>query len=313
VELYIEGCRKLAGFHSRAQHEALELFERASKADPDYPLPLVGIARTLIDLADQGTSAPNAVLPRVRAVLMRALDLDPGFAEAHSLWAELLIRQDWNWTEAEKHHELALRHAPDSAEVHDSYARTFLAPRGRFEEALRENEIARQLDPLSPQCERGQLLINMLGRRLRDVERESTRILERRREDGFAAVMLALALHGQRRKEEALAVYEGIFRADPTIKHETYVACARALCGEPRVAEELLERFQAMEPPPFIPAMSVAWLHLHLGRIEEGLTAVEQACLNRECEVIYAKVGFGFDNLRGHPRFRALIETFNCR
>ena len=189
-----------------------------------------------------GALPPRDMVPHAKAALRKALELDPEFAEAHSLLASLAARHEWNWAEADRHHRLALRLAPNTAEVHDEYATSYLAPQGRIEEALAENCIARQLDPSSPQLLRSRVLILLLARRLGDTEREAKAILDERPNDAFIRLMLALALHGQKRVDEALVEYERVNSDDPSIQHEAYVADVRALLGDREPARQLLSR-----------------------------------------------------------------------
>jgi hypothetical protein len=111
--------------------------------------------------------------------------------------------------------------------------------------------------------------------------------------------------------KEALSEYELVYAADPSVQHEAYVASVRAVFGDRRPAEELLERLKQRSASEFVPAMIFAWLHLHLGQIEETLTAIEQAYHNQEYELLLAKAGYGFDSIREHPRFRAILRNLH--
>ncbi len=55
---------------------------------------------------------------------------------------------DWDWQTAEKEYRRAIELDPNYATAHHWYAE-YLSWEGRFDEALRESERARQLDPLS--------------------------------------------------------------------------------------------------------------------------------------------------------------------
>lgn len=308
-KLCLKARHQLERFDVRSQREALNLFHQACAADPEYALPLLGIARGQMNLAVLGVAPPSEIVPRAKAALRQALTLDPEIADAHALLASVVSRHEWNWPEAERHYRLALRLAPHAAEVHDEYASSYLAPLGRIEEALAENRLARELDPFSPQLMRSYVFILLLTRRLADAERECRRILKDRPEDGYVRLILALALHGQKgRIKEALAEYEGVYAGDPSLQHEVYVANVRALCGEPGPAEELLQRLAARAQTEFVPAMLFAWLHLHLRRIDQAVVAIEEAYRNREYELLLAKVGYGFDSFREDARFRAILS-----
>ena len=308
-ELYLRGRHRLDRFNVLSLSEAFQLFQRASAADPAYPLPLLGIARSKMGLAVLGVERPSDMLVQVKTALTGALELDPDLAEAHSLLASLISRHEWNWPQAERHYRTALRLAPLSAEVHNEYATEYLAPLGRFDEAFAENRAARELDPFSPPLARSYALILLLARQFPAAERECRAILQQEPGDGLARVLLALSLHGQSgRIREALAEYERLYAEDPSLQHEAYVKDVRAVLGDRAPAEQLLERLTRRAATEFVPAMIFAFLHLHLGRIEEAVTAIEQAYRNREFELAVAKVAFGFDAFRANPRFCEILH-----
>ena len=76
-------------FEIGSQREALELFQRAHAADPEYPLPLLGTARAEMNLAVLGAAPPSEIVPRAKAALRQAVLLDAELAEAHALMASI--------------------------------------------------------------------------------------------------------------------------------------------------------------------------------------------------------------------------------
>lgn len=62
-ELCPKARHLIDSFEIRSQGEALELFQRAHAADPSYPLPLLGTARTEMNLAFLGVSPPSEIVP----------------------------------------------------------------------------------------------------------------------------------------------------------------------------------------------------------------------------------------------------------
>jgi tetratricopeptide (TPR) repeat protein len=87
-------------------------------------------------------------VPKARAAALRALQLDDNLPEAHVAMALILANYDWNWEASEKEYRRSIQLNPNYATGHHWFAE-LLAWRGRFDEALRESEIARSLDPLS--------------------------------------------------------------------------------------------------------------------------------------------------------------------
>ena len=87
-------------------------------------------------------------MPKARAAAQRAVELDGNLAEAHTALALIVQNYDWDWKTAEQEFRRAIELNPNYATAHHWYAE-HLTWLGRFEEALRESERARQLDPLS--------------------------------------------------------------------------------------------------------------------------------------------------------------------
>jgi Flp pilus assembly protein TadD len=57
---------------------------------------------------------------------------------------------DWDWSAAEAEYRRALALNPNYVTAHHWYATHFLVAQGRLDEATREMEEARRLDPFSP-------------------------------------------------------------------------------------------------------------------------------------------------------------------
>ena len=87
-------------------------------------------------------------MPKARAAALRALELDKDLPEAHTALALIVQNYDYDWQTAGREFHRAIELNPNYATAHHWYAE-HLMWRGRFDEALRESERARQLDPLS--------------------------------------------------------------------------------------------------------------------------------------------------------------------
>jgi Tfp pilus assembly protein PilF len=79
---------------------------------------------------------------------LRALEIDDSLPEAHIALALIVENYDWDWNASEKEYRRAIELNPNYATAHQWYAENLMW-RGRLDEALRESEIARRLDPLS--------------------------------------------------------------------------------------------------------------------------------------------------------------------
>jgi Flp pilus assembly protein TadD len=295
-----------------SQRRAVEMFQSVIGSDPFYSLPLVGLARCYLNLTALNLVPPSEVVPHARGALGRALALDPNLPEAHGLMASTIARHEWDWPRAEQHFQRALELAPHSAVVHHEFSIACLVPQGRFEQALAENRRARELEPLSPSFVRAYTWLLIHARQFGEAERECRRLIAEGRDPAYFGNQLGLVLFGQRRFEGACAELKAAVADAPNPEvSQVNVAIVQAILGQRAAAEQLLEHLREQATVRYVPATSLAFLNGALGREEEALAALEQACRNREYSLVSAKVFFLFDSFRTHPRFQALLRELH--
>src|SRR5712672_1414267 len=147
-DLYLKGMyfwnkRTVSGFQ-----RAIECFHQATTIDPNYALAYAGLANSYTLLTGYSAASSTLYMPQARAAALRALELDEQLAEAHTALALIVQNHDWDWQTAGKEYRRAIELNPNYATAHHWYAE-HLVLLGRFDEALRESERARELDPLS--------------------------------------------------------------------------------------------------------------------------------------------------------------------
>jgi Flp pilus assembly protein TadD len=125
-------------------------FERAILLDPNYSLPYLGIAGNQFIKANLAHVCPNEVLPRAADAISTALHLESNSGDVHAAAGMSEVFWRYNWKQAEIHFRSALALSPSSSSVHHLYALWWLRPQGRFQDAVAENQLALDLDPLSP-------------------------------------------------------------------------------------------------------------------------------------------------------------------
>ena len=73
------------------------LFEQATRIAPDWAPPYVGLANYYTSLPFSADVSPADVLPKARAALAQALQLDETLAEAHAANAYIRAYYEWDW------------------------------------------------------------------------------------------------------------------------------------------------------------------------------------------------------------------------
>ncbi len=213
---YLKGRSALAGRYSPASIlQAKKQFELAVAIDPTNARAFSGLADALFWMVWWG--GPEGQRSdwddQARANAVRAVELDPGLAEAHCSLAAILW-EDRDYPAAEQEFRKALSLNPSYALAHRHYA-NLLMDAGRPEEALREIALATELDPQS--------------------------LLTRLQHNQFLAFL--------RRAEEARSVAEQIGRMAPD-STEYHSALSMAAWGAQNLDEALKEEAKALERHP---------------------------------------------------------------
>jgi eukaryotic-like serine/threonine-protein kinase len=138
--------------HEEQLRHAVELFQRAIDRDPTYAPAWAGLGEALWSLAAAGMEvvAPGEVRERAIAAAEKALQLDGNLPDAHKARAVIAIDGEWDLAKAQLEFERTLALQPGYAAAHNLYAQILKTPLQRYDEARRHLDRARELDPLSP-------------------------------------------------------------------------------------------------------------------------------------------------------------------
>jgi tetratricopeptide (TPR) repeat protein len=158
-ELYLRGLYLWNQRTEASLTEAVDLFTQAIVLDPHFAAGYAGLADSYILLRQYGHMTDGDAFPRALAASRQALLLDDDSHQAHRAYAFLLNYWMWNFPEAEREFKRSIELSPDDAQTHSWYA-TSLFSAGRREDAVREIDIARRLQPdsISILANRGLLL-----------------------------------------------------------------------------------------------------------------------------------------------------------
>jgi serine/threonine-protein kinase len=287
---------------------ALDYFQQAVDLDPSYALAWVGIADVWIFRGFYSRLAPRASFPKAKSAVARALAFDSTLAEAHASLAHIHFEFDHDWDAAEHEYRAAIAANPSYPIAHHWYG-GFLSGMGRHDEALREAEIARSLDPLSRIVQTWLGLRYYFARRYDAAVTEYLKALELER--GFAPAHwhLGWAYAQVGRPEDAVAEAERALALDPgNFIYLASVGYAYAAAGRARAARATLARLDTAAATRHVSAYHVAAIHIALGDSVAGLDWLERAFAEQSPWIGYLLVDPRVDAVRGQQRFSALLR-----
>jgi serine/threonine-protein kinase len=296
--------------------KALESFKRAVELDQGYAQAWAGLADAYTVLCYTGYDRPDRSMPAALAAATRALEIDPGSAEAHGALAcaSLMWERDFDKAEREFLHALTLN--PKYIQARCWYGLFFLQwTVGRLEEGLAQARQALEDDPLSAYAAMVMsFACGTIGQADRALAYAKTAV-EHDPQSFVVRWEVAFAHHWNGQYEEALSVLEELWAESPynvwvTIRIvPTYARVGRF--EEARaIYEELLVRREREYLPPFVLAVCETALGDHEGAIASCAAAVEAQ------DVL---LGFyhswlpDLEPVRADPRFADLVQRFNAR
>jgi serine/threonine-protein kinase len=300
--LYLRGRYHWNKRDPRDLKKAMEYFELAVREDPGFALGYAGQADCAILLRSVWRIAPEENLAKAKALLEKALQLDPMLAEAHTTLG-LVHFSEYDLRRAEEEFKKAIELKPSYATAHQWYYFVLLEEL-RWDEALKEIEKAVELDPLS-----GIIVINLgwyyHARRDFSKAAEKYRIaVELGVEVAHGSLFWAygmMKMYDQMDKEaEAYARYiQDIF---PRIR--TNIDAYRAYFkGDKETIRRLLPELEAHPKETNTDATIIADFHFFLGDVDKGFEWLERAYSKREGDLLDIQWDWDLDGVRTDPRY----------
>jgi TolB-like protein len=305
-DLWVKGRALSQQFTPGAFSEARDCYEAAIARDPLFARPHFGLADLLFYGAQFGVAEPPSVVPRAREAIVRSLELDEGFGEAHAVLGIFRGLLDYDWPGAEAAFLRAFELSPGSAAVLSQHAWYHLVPRMQLAAAVAEAQEAVVLDPLSPSAHGFLGLVLVVARQYERACEACRMAVQLAPELWWLHWFYGTALLLEGSVEEAFRqcwqVYEQI--RQPLVTGGMAAVCG--LSSQRERATELLGQLEDMARTSSVPPFAFALAYLGLGddRVFEWL---DRAITARDPIATHLPSMPLYDGLRGDPRFPVLL------
>lgn len=306
--LYLKGRFLFNRFREADLRRSLRLYAEALEHDASYARAWAGIADTWMQLADDW-EPPDQAYPEARRAAEKALQLDPGLAEAHTAVGKVLGWFEWDFDGA----ELALRRAVGAnrkyGDAHWGLG-SILPATGQLDEAIDEMRLAVSIDPLSPVFNYWLARFLYFDRQVDEAVEEAHRSIELDPSSFRPRLILGLCYLLRDRPEEALDAFQAV-EVSGTVSGQPFVARAHAAAGRFDEARRILEALDRGEGYVRSEFVAPAWAAL--GDPDRAFEALEHAYRDRSAGLIYLHVDPSYDPLKSDPRFASLVERIGLR
>ena len=288
--------------------KAAEYFQQAIDKDPAYALAYAGLADTYVYLSFFNVVPPRDVMPRAKAMAVKALELDGQLAEAHVSLGYISYTYDWDWPAAGRHFEQALALNPAYTRAHRFYP-LYLSSSGRPQEAMGVAKSALNLDPASPSASHSLAVQFYFARQFDQAIEQCHKTLEMDPNFVAAYQVLGEAYLAEGMNREAVPVLEKYSAlSQGGADSLALLGYSHARLEERTQALRMLQELTAASKKSFVPAFFFALVYAGLEDKDQAFTWLERAYDERYTRFAYLKLEALWDPLRSDQRFSGLLQ-----
>ena len=292
-----------------AVRSAAECFEQAVREDPNFALGYVGQADCCLIIRNNWGFDTEANLAKAKTTVARALELDPGLAEAHATRG-LMLLQEYDTRGAEDELKRAIQLKPSYAMAHMWYY-LLLFDEVRWEEAKEQIEKAVEFDPLSPIINSNYggfyFATGQYGKAMELFERVIA--LDPSNPGWHGSVG---TLYGKLKKfddmKKEYAITAEFLRGTYPLVRLYYEAFAAYWEDDKETMRRLLPEIEAHGREAGCDAYTIAVGYFFLGETDRGFEWLEKSYAWKEGSLLGIKSESAMDSLRDDPRYLDLLK-----
>jgi serine/threonine protein kinase len=281
---------------------------QAIEADPGYAQAYAWASAAYSWLGLFDFVPPAEAFPKAKAAAQKALEIDDSLADAHAVLGHVRLFYEWDWSGAQQTCKQAIELNPNYAWGHAIWS-DWLVVMGRLDEAIAEERLAVELDPLSPG------LNARLGAKLSlrgDYERaleQLQRALELDPNLVFTNMSLALTYSLKGMYEEGLATCQKVVSlcgSNPLGRASSCLILARA--GKTDEAQKILSELKGHQKLGSRSLILLAETCSVMDQKTESFEFLEVAYQEHASWLVFLGAYPSFNNIRTDPRYADLLR-----
>jgi TolB-like protein len=310
-DLYLKAQYEYRTYTNKGAHNAIDLLKEAIQLDPRYARAYASLASSYIGLATIWGAELSALeaLEKGKPFIDRALELDPGLDEAHTLLGFYKLYHDWDFTGAESEYKLGVTYdQPDALAVYIDYL-NFV---GRHKEALKFAEHLNEIDPYYPNSR----IVHCYFYNHRFDEAEEFSLQRLKVFNNYNSLdSRGFLLLNTNRYDEAVRYFEKAIALEG-IRYPRmlgWMGAAFAKGGKPdearKIIGELEHRLKNKDKGSI--AFFIAVIYSALGEETMAMDWLDRSRADHEMEMPWLMTEPQFYNLHDHSRFKMLAQQMN--
>jgi TolB-like protein/DNA-binding winged helix-turn-helix (wHTH) protein len=286
-------------------------FKKAIALQPDYAPSWAGLAMYYGSGAG-GSLDPKKVLEPMEAAARKAVELDDSLPEAHLALGSTLFYNKWDWAGADRELLRAIELDPQFAEAIHRRA-SFLAVLNRHQEAIATQKKATEIDAFARP--RALALSYVLARQYDAAITDIQQRLQTKPDDEGLLYTLYVAYRSKGMKKEAIEALEQYIAASgddaPRLGWKTSAEKVRRTWergGYNAVLQAQISDLERKAARQYVSPVDLALLYAQLGEREKTLALLEAGLRERNPSLLWVQCDPAYDFLHNDERYRSIIR-----
>ena len=290
--------------------KAIKYFEEALKLAPDFALAYSRLSACYIFLGAIGFMSNKDSYPKAKEYAIKAYNIDNTLIDAQISLGMVKYFNEWDWEGAEKCFLKVLEVNPNSAETHQYYA-MLLGTLGYHKKALKEIELAHQLDPLNAPISYILSYVYFNNNQTDIAITQQLKTIELDPDFGDTWNSMAWMYLKSNNYEKAIEIFNKILD-NPTniLKAKAGLSYAFAKLGKPDMAFNFIEEAKKDKSNNSFIDLEIAIVYSGLGEYEKAIESLHRSVDHRSGGLNFINGKF-WKELHDHPGFKKILQRMN--
>jgi adenylate cyclase len=308
--LYLKGLYNWNKWSPDFVFKAIKYFEDAANISPDFSLAHARLSACYVFLGAAGFMPNKIAYSKAKEYALKAFELDNSLIDAQLSLGMVKYFNDWDWQGAEKCFIKALEINPNSAETHQYYA-MLLTTLGYHKKALKEAELAHQLDPLNAPISYILSFAYFNNNQTELAIEQHNRTLEIDSEFGDTWNSLAWIYLKTANYEKAMEIFNQNLN-DPAnkVKAISGLGYIYAKLKKPEKAKDYIKILENMNSDQLPTDLDLAIVYTGLGEMDTVFNLLNNSIDKRLGGLNFIN-GRYWKELHDHPKFKEILQRMN--
>ena len=285
--------------------KALEFYDKATELDPEFAI-AYALKPAIYAFLTEGYMDKKKAYDKAAEAAAKALKFGEDLPQSH-VAAAIIKKWELDFKGAEREYLRTFELNPNNSSAHNNYA-LILSSLGRDEEALKEIEIAAQLDPLMPyvfEVNKAWILTN--DGRFDEALSLLLKVAEQFPDLKMINAFVGAAYEGKGEFKKAIAVNRQVLDEKPLSSYaKADIIYNLFKIGENTKARKMFKSL--LNEEDYISPLKLAAIREIEGSRGEALKTLEDGYKNRDSELHSLKTDVRLKSLHDEPRFQDLLR-----